>query len=137
MSKFKLVLLLSICSLMLCTRAYAEMKLPPLKEGIAYSITDSKINFLSTIELLKFKGFNVEVGYAGQAPNTGDKAVAVLSYELLNLKNLGVAVPILDLVSFNLGYYIGVGRIELNPGNTKANNEFDQGVSLTVLNFKF
>ena len=116
---------------------FAELKMPPLKEGIAYSIMDSKVNFLSTIEIVKFKGFALEAGYAGQAPNTGNKAVAVVSYEIANLKNMGVTMPVLDLVSFNLGYYVGYGRICLTPGETDGNNEFDHGVSLSILQFKF
>lgn len=130
-------LFLALALVLLASPAFAEMKMPPLKEGIAYSVADSRFNFLSTIELAQYKGFAVEVGYAGAAKNTGEKAVAVLSYEIANLKKLGVTMPLLDLVSFNLGYYAGFGRISLAPGETGGNNEFDHGISLSLLQFKF
>ena len=131
----KLSLILGL--VLLASPAFAEFSMPPLKEGLAYSIADSRFNFLSTIELLKYKGFDLEVGYAGAAKNTGDKAVGVVSYELTSLKKLGVDVPILDLVTFNLGYYVGWGRITLNPGETEGNNEFDHGISLTLIKTNF
>ena len=68
-------------------------KVSALKQGIAYSIVDSKFTYLSTFEILNYKGFNLEAGYS-----SNDKAVAVLSYPLFKLKDLGVTLPILDLV---------------------------------------
>jgi hypothetical protein len=132
----KLFLTVLFLGMMVCV-ASAEIKMPPLKEGIAYSVADSRFNFLSTIELASYKGFSVEVGYAGAAKNTGSKAVGVVSYEIANLKKLGVTMPLLDLVSFNLGYYAGFGRISVAPGETEGNNEFDHGISLTLIQMKF
>lgn len=103
--------------------------LPGLKQGVAFSIADSQINYLSTIELVTFKGVSLEAGYAGRGKNTGDKAVAVISYNLLSLKDY-TNIPILKYVEFRPGVYAGIGRIG-------GSNEYDYGVSATVLSIKF
>lgn len=110
--------------------------LPALKQGMAYSLADNQLNYLSTAEIVKYKGFALEGGYAGAAENTGNKIVGVLSYQVANLKDLGVTVPILDLIEFNVGAYAGYGSIQF-AGNTKNDNEFDYGLSLTLLKTKF
>ena len=113
-------------------------KLPGLKQGIGYSMIDNKINYLTTMEVLKWKDYAIEVGYAGDAENTGHKAVVVASAELVNLKKLGVTVPILDLLDFRVGVYGGVGQVNLgdNPA-MRGNNEWDAGFSLTAITVKF
>lgn len=111
-------------------------KLPALKQGIAYSLVDNKINYLSTVEIVKYKGFALEAGYAGKADETGHKAVAVASYQVAKLKDMGVDIPVIDLLEFNVGYYVGVGRIQFT-GDTGNDNEIDHGVSATLINIKF
>lgn len=110
-------------------------KVPALKQGIAYSIEDGKINYLSTIEIVKWKGFSLEGGYAGAAQNTAHKLVGVVSYQVARLKDY-VEIPVLDLLEFNIGAYAGYGRIAFN-GDTSNDNEFDYGISATLLNIKF
>ena len=137
------ILLVAAVLLALASNARAELnlnetlgKLPALKQGIAYSLVDNKINYLSTMEVVKYKGFAMEAGYAGQAEESGHKAVGVISYHIGGLKDLGVEVPILDLLDFNAGYYVGVGRIQFS-GDTGNDNEIDHGISLSVINIKF
>lgn len=109
----------------------------PLKQGIAYSITDSGFNYLSTIEVLDYKGFTYEVGYAGRE-GTGDKFVNVISYPIVKLQDLGVNVPILELVELNMGLWAGYGNINLSDAfEDSGNNEFEWGVSATMLQVKF
>lgn len=102
---------------------------PALKQGIAYSFADSNVNYLSTIDVVNFKGFSLEAGYAGRAKETGDKIVAVVSYDLFKAKDY-VTWPVLQYVEFRPGLWAGVGRIT-------GSNEFDWGVSATVLSLKF
>ena len=113
-------------------------KLPAMKQGVAYSLVDSKFNYLATTDIVQKNGFSLEVGYAGQAKNTGDKLVAVVSYEVVNAKKLGVTIPVLDLVDLRVGAYAGVGRVQIsdNPG-ARGNNELDYGLSATAINIKF
>lgn len=106
-------------------------KLPPLNQGVGYSIKDSNFNYIATVDAVSLKGFKIEAGYAGVAKNTGDKLIGVLSYDLLKLKNVGVTLPILDLVEFRPGVWAGYGEINNGKG------EFDWGVSLSVLSVKF
>lgn len=91
---------------------------------------------MSTLEVLNggvfgsaWKGLTLEAGYAGRAQNTGDKIVAVLSYNLLSLKNY-LDIPVLKYVEFNPGIWAGVGRVT-------GSNEYDWGVSATLVNIKF
>ena len=113
-------------------------KIPGMKQGIAYSMLDYKINYLTTIELMQWSIFTVEAGYAGDADTTDHKLVGVMSTSLLNLKQLGVTVPILDLIDFRVGIYAGVGGINLGDGpDMRGNNEFDWGVSATAITLKF
>lgn len=130
---FCLVLAVSIC-----IGVYAEpvnigdivSKLPALKQGVAYSLLDNDFNHLSTLEVASFKDVSLELGYS-----TKDKFVGVISYEVANLKDMGVDIPVLDLVTFNVGIYGGVGRI--NISGTEANNEFDYGISATLIDLKW
>jgi len=132
--------------ILMCSVARAEdfsvidglKKLPGMKQGIAYSVLDSKINYLSTIEIMQWAIFTLEAGYAGDSDTTDHKLVGVVSTSLLNLKQLGVNVPILDLIDFRLGVYAGVGGINLGDGpDMRGNNEFDWGASLTAITVKF
>ena len=103
--------------------------LPALKQGVGFSVIDSKWNYLATIELIKWNELALEGGYMGDGDSTDHKAVAVISYPLLKLKDY-FDVPLAEYVTFNLGIYAGYGRIT-------GNNEFDYGASLTAISFKF
>ena len=110
-------------------------KIPNLKQGVAYSLIDNDVSYLSTVEVAKWKGIAIEAGYSSK-----DKVVAVISYELLKLKDLGVTMPILDLIEARIGIYAGYGRLNLGIGdrdNMEGNNEFDAGLSLTLIQIKF
>ena len=104
-------------------------KIPGLKQGVAYSILDSDFSYLSTIELVNWKGLALEAGYSSK-----DKIVAVVSYELLKLKNLGVTLPILDLIEFRPGIYCGYGSINMQEIDR---SEIDYGLSATLISIKF
>lgn len=104
-------------------------KLPALKQGVAFSLIDNDFSYLSTIECLNWKGITLEAGYSSK-----DKIVGVISYQLLKLKDLGVKVPILDLVEFNLGLYGGYGRLNMQALNK---SEWDAGCSITLISVKF
>ena len=120
----------------LSIRDYLE-KAPALKQGVGFSLIDNKLNYLSTIELASWKNFNLEFGYAGAAEETKHKVVLATSYEVLKLRDLGVTLPILDLVELNVGMYAGIGHIQVNDGLGDNSNEFDAGFSFTALSFKY
>ncbi len=102
----------------------------PLKQGIAYSLEDSNFNYLSTLEVANYKNVALEVGYAGAADETKHKFVGVVSYPIVALKDY-VNVPVIDLVELNLGVWAGLGKIG------DAENEFDYGISATLIEVKF
>jgi len=132
----KALCIVMVSIMVLCGSALAEdlsiedslKKLPALKQGIAYSLMEHDIHYLSTLELINWKGIAFEAGYSSK-----DKVVGVISYELLKLKDLGVTVPVLDLIECRVGTYAGWGRL----GVTKGNNEYDYGLSATLINIKF
>jgi len=104
-------------------------KLPGLKQGAGFSLIENEVNYLTTIELVNFKGFALEGGY-----NSKDKIVAVISADLINLKKLGCTVPILDLIDLRIGVYGGYGSINSQEID---NSEWDAGLSLTAISVKF
>lgn len=106
-------------------------KIPSLKQGIAYSISDSTFKYCSTMELVKWNNINLEAGYIPD-----DELIGAVTYKLLALKDY-TTIPILDLVEFNAGIYAGSKRIGLGAGNAKGNNEWDWGLCATILSIKF
>ena len=107
------------------------------KQGVAYSMVDSKVNYLSTIELMEKWGATLEVGYAGSAPETRHKLVGVISYPVLELKDW-INIPLLDLMELNLGVYGGMGQICLQDlFQNDDSNEKDWGVSATLIEVKW
>jgi hypothetical protein len=136
------VICIAMALMFVCSMAFAgelsvtetAKKIPALKQGMAYSIADSEFCYLSTIEILNKCGVSLEAGYSSK-----DKAVVVVSYKLLELKDY-VNVPLLDLLEANIGAYYGFGRIDLginDRDNMEGNNESDYGLSLTLLKVKF
>lgn len=110
--------------------------LPAVNQGVAFSLEDSKFNYLTTIDIVKCKNATIELGAAYDAEETGVKAVAVFSYDFGKLEDLGVKVPVLKELGFKPGIYGGYGRIEgCHDGSCDA--EFDWGVTATVLSLKF
>ncbi len=104
-------------------------KIPGMKQGIGFSLIENEVNYLSTVELLAYKGFALEGGF-----NSKDKVVAVISKDLVNLKKMGVTLPLLDLVDVRIGAYCGYGSINSQEIDR---SEFDAGVSLTAISVKF
>lgn len=101
--------------------------IPNLKQGVIYSLDDSQIKYCSTIELVElWKKITVEAG----AVPIDNELIGVVSYEIAKLKDYGVTLPILELVEFNLGAFVGVKDLG-------ENHEFDYGISATLLNLKF
>ena len=138
----KKLLILAVC-LLITTPCFAQLDLGsilekfPLKQGIGYSIVDHKFNYVSTITIAEWLGLNFEIGYAGAPTNTRHKAVAVISAPIVKLKDLGVTLPILDLIECNLGLYGGWGQIDIGDGMGEGNNEADYGISFSILSVKF
>ena len=145
MRKFSLLAIVLLASALCSGVARAELsitetigKIPKLNQGVGFSIIDSGFNYLTTFDIVQYKGFGLEAGYAGRQKNTGDKLVAVVSYDLFNAKKAGVTLPILDLIDVRVGAYVGVGRIQLGSEQVRdGNNEFDTGFSLSALKVKF
>ncbi len=139
MRKFSLLVGL----MLVCSSAMAEVsiidglkKIPGVKQGVAVSMVDNKVNYLSTIDVASFKGINLEAGIAADAENTGVKAAAVVSYDLFNAKKAGVTIPVLDLIDIRPGVYIAYGRIE-GFQDSQLKGEGDFGVSATICSIKF
>lgn len=100
-------------------------KLPGLKQGAAFNITDSKVEYITTIGLVKYNDFGLSGGFS-----SSDKAVATLSYHLGGLNKFGINTPITDLIDLEAGIYVGYGRLT-------GSNEFSWGPSLTIVSIKF
>lgn len=112
----------------------AAKKLPAVNTGVAFSLADSKVNAMTTVDVFKTKNgmFSLGVGWAGEADSTDNKAIALASIDLFAIKNLDW--PILEYISFKPGIYVGAGSINLHR---IMESELDYGVTATVLAIKF
>lgn len=100
-------------------------KLPDLKQGVAFDLTEYKFNYLSTVGIIKFNDFGLSAGYSSD-----DKIVATLNYDLGGLRKFGIDTPITNLIDLSVGFYAGYGRVT-------GSNEFSYGPTVTVINLKF
>jgi len=123
--------------LIICMPAYAVTdisdtfeKIPNIKTGVAYSTLDSQLLHSAMITIFEWKGVNADFGYVGREDNTKDQLAAAITYPIAKLKDLGVNVPILDLVELEAGWYVGSGRIG-------GSNEFDTGAVVHIMSVKF
>jgi hypothetical protein len=136
----KKLILLFILTLLLIPQVNAEElqlgswvdKLPGLKQGMMYDLNNHQVKYMSTMEIVKWKGLALEAGFSAE-----NSAVVGVSYSLLKLKSLGVDVPILDLIEFSLGYSYGWSRIDITDGFGNGNNEEIHGPSVTLISLKF
>jgi len=101
--------------------------IPALKQGIIYSVDDQKFSYAFTTQILEWKGLSLEGGYA-----PADTLLGVVSYRLGGLEQLGINVPILDLLDANVGYYVG-----WKDFSNSEDSKFDHGIAATLLNIKF
>lgn len=106
-------------------------KIPVLKQGIAFDFDKNELNYLSTMDVAKWKKFSLETGFSSK-----NKAVAVISLDLLNMNNV-IKFPILDNLVFRPGVFAGYSRVNLGEGQGGGNNEFSWGLSCTFLDVKF
>lgn len=136
----KKLVLIMVMAVLVCGSAFAEgdflafindqvIQTLDLKQGIAYSVIDHKLNYLSTAKIVEKDKIALEIGYAGSRAESGHKIVGVVSYDLLSLKDY-VDIPILsEIVNIRAGIYGGYGRLT-------GSNEWDAGASLTLISFK-
>jgi hypothetical protein len=103
--------------------------LPNVKEGVAFSLDSNEFKSLTTTELFSWNGVSFEAGYA-----TPDVAALVFSYKIIELGKY-IDVPIIDLIEFNIGYYVGASTIDIEQDSIDW--EFDHGPSLTLIDIKF
>jgi hypothetical protein len=100
-------------------------KLPDFQQGVFYNAIDSQLEYMASTQLLTWKGLALEAGYSYE-----NAALLVISYPILKLKDIGVTLPILDLVEFNVGGAVGISRVT-------GDNEFVAGGTLTLIKVKF
>lgn len=103
-------------------------KMPGMRPGVMYNYKDSDVSFLYTAILAEKGIFAIEGGYS-----TSDDLVGVISFKLVALKDLGIDLPILDLIEFRPGYAVGTSRIGSGGGNC----EFVHGATATIINIKW
>lgn len=133
-------LFLVACLIFLASKVSAEEfslsgaldKIPSIKQGVAFSLADSNLNYMSTINVANFgKYINLDVGYAGRAKNTGDKLIAAVSFNLL--ESGYIQYPILRYLQVKPCLFLGYGNI-----NAKeiTESEFDYGIGVTIFEVK-
>jgi hypothetical protein len=104
-------------------------ELPAMKQGAIWDIKNHVVTYITTMPLITFKDFSLEGGYVDPAGIVG-----ALTYRLYALKELGLGIPILDYIEFNLGFGYGVKYL---TSDEQTKNEEFYGASLTLINVKF
>jgi len=104
-------------------------KIPPLKQGIVFNAVENKVEYLASLEVANWKGFGLDVGYVSE-----DALAIAFTYDLIKLKDLGVNVPILDLIEIKPLLYASAGRFE---GSSFTNAETSWGVGATLISVRF
>jgi hypothetical protein len=105
-------------------------KLPPLKNAALYNIREGGIEYAGLLEVVKYKGFNLDVGYS-----PSQSIIAGISYDgLPSLAELGVKIPVLDLVDVKPGVYVGWDRIDVKDFRDTRENFF---LGASILEFRF
>lgn len=139
-------LLLISYLILMCSVARAEdfsisnslSKIPGMKTGVAYSALDNKFNFVTTAEVMQWSILSLGIGYAGDADATDHKFVGTITTSLLDLQQLGVTIPIIDLIKIRGGVYGGIGNMNIGDGaDMRGNNQFDWGVVGYLIDWKF
>lgn len=126
MKKLILLLLLLLPTLSRAEGIIDTLKsLPGFKQGVAFDVEEGKINYLTTVGIIKYDNFGLSAGFSSDS-----KAVATLSYRLGGLNNFGIDTPITNWIDLEVGVYAGYGRLT-------GSNEFSWGPSLTILKVSF
>lgn len=78
-----------------------------LREGVGWDFINGEADLLSTVKLVNWKGFALEVGHATtlERPTDKNKVAGAITHELMNLKDKGVNIPVLDKIQFDIGGY--------------------------------
>ena len=108
---------------------------PPAKIGVAFSLVENNLNYMTVFPVYTYQKFTFNVGYAGAWEPTGHKAITMVDYELYNPENFNSGNKYLDAavnaIDIRPGIWGGAGRIE------KDEPESDWGISLVILQAKF
>lgn len=103
-------------------------RIPEMKNAVTID-KDGDIGYAAMFGVVNWKGVNLDVGYSPE-----DVLLFGLSYDLFALKDLGVNVPILDLVNVRPGIMYGFGRIE--GEDLRSSNE-KLGIYVNLIDFRF
>jgi hypothetical protein len=103
--------------------------LPPLKNMALYSINDGGIKYGALLDVLKWKGLALSVGYV-----PSDSIIAGVSYDLFTLSKFGVETPIIKNVGLEpfIGY--SLGRLNLTDTSDAKESVL---VGINVVNIRF
>lgn len=132
---------LFLIAALLCIPVLAQAeKLPEwfnkldIKQGIGYSLNDSKLNSYTSFKLAGWKFLSLDAGVMGDADSTDWKGAMSLSASLLKLKDY-IDIPVLDKVVFEPGVYFGVGRVDFK--NLFEDTETDYGVTVKIISINW
>ena len=114
-------------------------KIPEVKTGVAYSLSDSKWQFMAVFPIYTLNKFSVNTGYVGAQDPGVHKAVVSVDYEVFNPESVTVGNKIVDAIinSINIrpSVWFGAGRIS-NLGDLD-DSETEYGLGVTILEARF
>lgn len=96
-----------------------------LNQGMMYTIGANSVSYTMTTNLASWKGISLIGGYS-----TSSKAVVGFDYNLLNLQNKGIQIPLLKFVDVHLGW-------AATWDNIGGRNVVDNGPVVTIAQLSF
>lgn len=133
MKKLLLIIIATILGFWVGFSAYPEDSildkiknlLPDTKPGFYYDVVGKDLEAISSFSIANYKNVSAEIALGDE-----QTVMAVISYPIVKAKDLGINIPILDLIELNVGFAFGYEDIT-------NDREFKYGPSVTLINFKF
>lgn len=127
------ILAIALISLFICGIAGAdwnddiEILKAEAKPCALYSITENQVTYATSLQILGYKGFELN----GMYSNDKDMPALGVGYEIANLKDLGVDVPLAQYVDLSVGGYVGCRDFTTEDRST------DWGIWATIVKVTF
>lgn len=110
-------------------------KVPATYQGAFYNFVDNKFDYAAYIELASYKNIQLTAGYlvSNDLELKNNAILAGLNYNVGGLKDLGIDLPVLNLVDLNVG--LSVAGFNLDKGNDKVKCRL--GATCSIIKVKF
>lgn len=123
-----ILLAISLCAVARADwREDVEILKAEFKPFILYSITENQVTYATGVQLLGFRGWEIDGIYS----NDKNMPALGVAYELNYLEKLGIDVPIAKYCTASIGGYVG------SRDFTSEDRKSDWGILATIFKIEF